>query len=203
MLTREPNQAEVASLVAGDEQLSALWEAAEGFRPYLRAVAANVLQERLAGKVDPSDIVQAALLGSVEQLAQFRGASPEDWQAWLVAIVRNEARQTCRFWHQQRRNVAYERPDGREAGRRHDPPCQGTTPSKQALRREQTARLLAAIELLRPADQTVIRLRHFDGFSHAEVAQKMGRSEAAVRQLWVAALGRLRRALDEESEQTA
>ena len=44
-----------------------------------------------------------------------------------------------------------------------------------------------------PDDQRrVVELRHFDGRTHAEIADELGRSTAAVRMLWVRALRNLR-----------
>jgi DNA-directed RNA polymerase specialized sigma24 family protein len=86
---------------SGDD--SALWNLAEQLRPYLKAVVRRDVGRALAGKVDDSDIVQQSMVRAVNKFKDFEGASLAQWQAWLVAIVHNEARNTVRYWHQQRR----------------------------------------------------------------------------------------------------
>src|SRR5437660_10538570 len=83
---------------------AAFWDMAQRYRPYLKAVAQRVLGQQLQGKVDASDVVQQSLVAAVEQRAQFRGQGPDAWQAWLVAIVRNEALNVVRYWSQQERD---------------------------------------------------------------------------------------------------
>ena len=58
-------------------------------------------------------------------------------------------------------------------------------------RAEETLRLAEAIERLANDHREVIVLRSLEDLPHAEVAQRMGRSEPAVRMLWMRALGAL------------
>ena len=181
----------------------ALWEAVEGLRPYLRAVARSILGGRLEGKVDVADVVQQSLLAAIERFDQFRGETPGEWQQWLVTIVRNEARNLLRFWHQDRRNVAAESPvagsmveTGKgDEGEKPRLPAPEPTPSRQVATRQEAMQLLEAIDRL-PADyREVLRLRHFEGLSHKAIARRLGKTDAAVRQLWVRALALLRDAV--------
>jgi RNA polymerase sigma-70 factor (ECF subfamily) len=71
-------------------------------------------------------------------------------------------------------------------------------PEKKEQRRETTARLVAALERLEPDRRTVVELRNFEGLPFEEVAQRMGRSNAAVRKLWTRALDDLREAMGEK-----
>jgi RNA polymerase sigma-70 factor (ECF subfamily) len=177
---------------------ASFWEMTCDWRPYLKAVAAGVLDDDVVRKVDPSDVVQTALVAAVEGLAAFRGQTIQEWQAWIIAIVRNEARQVRRHWRRQRRDVECEQPlpDGSEAGPRLA--ATESSPSFNAMRRERASRLLIAISKLGPQDQKIIELRHFAGLSHEETAARMGKSPAAVRKLWGRALARLREKLNAE-----
>jgi RNA polymerase sigma-70 factor (ECF subfamily) len=184
--------------------VSALWRASDDVRPYLRAVAAGILRGRLAGKVDVSDVVQQGMLAGVERFDQFRGTTRGEWQKWLVVIVRNEARNLLRYWHQERRHVAREDAvAGSRAVKASDDddkpaprlPASAPTASKQIAMREDASRMLEGLAALPADQQEVLTLRHFDGLSHAEIAERLGKSEAAVRQLWVRALKRLREAM--------
>ena len=184
--------------------ISGLWRASDDVRPYLRAVAAGILRERLAGKVDVSDVVQQGMLAGVERFDQFRGTTRGEWQKWLVVIVRNEARNLLRYWHQDRRHIAKEdavagsravkSADAGDAEEKAAPrlPARTPTASKQMVMRQEASRMLEGLGRLPAEQQQILTLRHFDGLSHKEIAGRMGKSEAAVRQMWVRALKRLR-----------
>jgi RNA polymerase sigma-70 factor (ECF subfamily) len=178
----------------GDRE--ALWELTGAWRPYLKAVASDVLGNNVVGKVDPSDIVQAALMAAMQGIAGFRGNTAADWQAWIVAIVRNEARQAQRHWRRQRRDVECEQAVALESNVQQPLAGPDSSPSHRALRRERASRLLLAISQLGADDRQIIELRHFRGLSHEDAAQQMGKSSAAVRKLWGRALAHLREKLE-------
>ena len=189
---------------AGDP--SALFRAADELRPYLRAVAHAVLRGRLGGKVDASDVVQQGLLSSMERIEQFRGESPEEWQRWLVAIVRNEARNLLRYWHQDKRRVAVEdavagsraigTPDGGASERL---PGSGPSPSRRVAVRQEAAHMLSIVDTMPAEQRRILTLRHFEGLSHVEIAERLGKSPDAIRQAWVRALRSLRERLRESA----
>ncbi|MBO6938574.1 MAG: sigma-70 family RNA polymerase sigma factor [Deltaproteobacteria bacterium] len=204
-MTREERDEAVraALLRAREGDRDALWEAVEGLRPYLRAVARSVLGGRLEGKVDVADVVQQSLLAAIERFDQFRGESAGEWQQWLVTIVRNEARNLLRFWHQDRRNLAAENAvagsmmqiEGSAEGEKPRLAALEPTPSRQVATRQEAMQLLEAIDRLPAEYREVLRLRHFEGLSHRQIATRTGKSEAAIRQLWVRALKHLRAAV--------
>jgi RNA polymerase sigma-70 factor (ECF subfamily) len=194
-MSAQPTLDQATAALEGD--VSALFELAELWRPCLRTIAAEVLDKGLAGKIDPLDMVQGAVLTAVQQFSPFEGKSLEELQAWLIAIVRNEARQTQRHWRR-RRSVSREVPLCRDSVGLELSDGKSSI-WHQTMRRERATRLFAAMERLAADDREVISLRHFGGLSHAEIAARMGRSEAAVRQLWIGALGRLRRELGDST----
>ncbi len=160
----------------------------ERFRPYLRRVAAQLLQDQLPGKTDPSDVVQRSLMAAFENFAQWRGQDDKAWRAWLVQIVRNEVLNLVRYYHQERRNVAREQPLPAGSAEGHPPAADGSSPSEQVLRRERAAYVMATLEQLAPDHRQVIELRHLENLSFPEIAQRMQRSHDAVRQLWERAI---------------
>lgn len=193
----------IAAARAGDP--AALFTATERLRPYLEAVARAVLAGRLAGKVDPADVVQQSLLASVERFEQFEGETPADLQRWLVAIVRNEAKNLLRYWHQDKRLVAAE--DAVAGSRAIRPTDDGASarlpgaepsPSRRVAAREEASRMLAVLDRLPAEQRAILTLRHFEGLSHAEIADRLGRTPDAIRQAWVRALRSLRRAMSGE-----
>jgi RNA polymerase sigma-70 factor (ECF subfamily) len=67
----------------------------------------------------------------------------------------------------------------------------GSTPSAQAIRHEEAARMAEALARLPEEMQQVLLGRHLDGLSYAALAELLGRSEGAVRVLYTRALRRL------------
>ena len=72
-----------------------------------------------------------------------------------------------------------------------------STPSQQAVRREQAVILSDALQELPEDYRDVIILRHLEGLSFPDVARRMGRTEDSVKNVWLRALARLRRTLEE------
>jgi RNA polymerase sigma-70 factor (ECF subfamily) len=187
----------LATAQSGDP--AAFWQLAESYRPYLKAVTARLLGNRLASKADVSDVVQQGLMVAFERLADFRGEDASQWQSWVLAIVRNQAKKLLRHWYRQRRDVRREQPLAAGSSDEHQLAADSSGPSQRAIQREQTARLLAAIERLRPDYREVIQLRNFEDLPFAEVAARMKRTEGAVRVLWTRAVERLRDEWGDES----
>src|SRR4051794_39487583 len=63
--------------------------ALEEFRDYLRLLARLQLDPRLRTQVDPSDVVQEALLKAHARQDQFRGRTDAEKAAWLRQILAN------------------------------------------------------------------------------------------------------------------
>src|SRR5437899_1870363 len=61
----------------------------EEYREYLHVLARLRLRCWLRGKIDPSDVVQQALLKVHQHRGQFRGQSQAQWQAYLRSILAN------------------------------------------------------------------------------------------------------------------
>src|SRR3954470_19841280 len=61
----------------------------EDYAEYLRLMARLQIDPRLRAQVDPSDIVQQALLKAHEHRGQFRGKTEPERVAWLRAILAN------------------------------------------------------------------------------------------------------------------
>jgi RNA polymerase sigma-70 factor, ECF subfamily len=196
-------------------------------RPALRAELAELLathrerllrmvrfrmDRRLAGRLDPEDVLQEAFVQAdqrIEHFPQNSGGESEGLSAfiWLRLIVQ----QTLIDAH--RRHLGAQRRDaGREvslatpaspadtslsiAGR-----LVGaiTSPSQAALRNEREAQLAATLAKLSELDQEVIALRHFEQLSNSEVAAVLGIETKAASIRYVRALKRLKALLTESS----
>ena len=120
-----------------------------------------------------------------------------EWQAWLVAILRNEIRNLLRYWHQECRDVDREQRAPAQSSGGFVLTRDNSTPSIRASRREQAFQLMAAIKRLKPHYRQIIELRHFNALPYKEIAVRMDRTEDSARQLWFRALGQLREEMGE------
>jgi RNA polymerase sigma-70 factor (ECF subfamily) len=76
-----------------------------------------------------------------------------------------------------------------------------STPSGAAIAREEVERIEAAFEDLSEEHREVITLAHVVGLSRAEIAERMGRSEGAVRVLLHRALAKVSEVLCSEKRE--
>ena len=167
-------------------------------RPWLQILARTQLGRHLQAKTDPSDVVQVALLEAVRGLEQFRGGTEAEFLAWLRQVLTNAIRHEARrFAGTVARDLAREESLERElesSSARLDALLAGddTSPSVGAQRAEARVELAALLAQLPDEYRDVLVLRHLEGLSHEEIAERMSRSVGAVRMLWVRALSRLR-----------
>lgn len=186
---------------AGDGE--ALGRLLELYRNYLMLLARTQIDRRLAGKVDPSDLVQETFLEAHRDFARFRGQSEAELVGWLRQILASNLTDLVRLYRQSgRRDVRLERRLADELARSSrvlasELASRQSSPSQQAVRREQAVLLADALKKLPDAYGEVIVLRHLEGLNFPDVARRMGRSLDSVEKLWVRALARLRHLLGE------
>src|SRR4029450_7976919 len=81
----------------------------EPFREWLRLNARLLLDARLRGKVDASDVVQDTLLKAYQAQTQFLGQTDAERAAWLRKILANTLADLVRHYLQgQKHNVGRE-----------------------------------------------------------------------------------------------
>jgi RNA polymerase sigma-70 factor (ECF subfamily) len=177
----------------------------ERHRNNLRLLAGVQLPPHLRGKLDPSDVVQQALLRAHQKQDQFRGQGHAEEAGWLRAILTSVLAEAVRAFGRQQRDVGRERtlnPGVAESSARIEAwlAADQSSPSSAAQRHEQLGLLAAALAGL-PADQRqAVELRHLHGLAVAEIAARMGRTEPAVAGLLRRGLKSLRGQLADGSE---
>ena len=174
----------------GDGQ--ACGELLQSFQPYVRVIARAFQNNQVQARIDDSDLVQDALMEAHRCFADFRGTTVAEFAAWLRQIVLFTAGRTIRG-----HLAAGKRAVGREQSVGSDAMAalaasSGSSPSAQAMRHEEAARIAEALERLPDEMKQVLLARHMDNLSHAAIAERMGKSEGAVRVLYTRALRRLR-----------
>jgi RNA polymerase sigma-70 factor (ECF subfamily) len=172
------------------------------YRDYLVLLARLSLSRALQPKLDASDVAQDALVRAHRGLGEFRGETEDEFVAWLRRILTRPMANANRQFRRSRRTIGRERPiadlvaDSSQALSRL-PAAAVTSPSRGAERREAGLRVADVLTELKRDDREVLTLRSLEGRPWSEVAERMGRSEEAVRALWGRAIQRLGAALEE------
>ncbi len=194
----------IAEAQAGDRE--ALGRLLEAYHQFLTLMARLQVGRRLQGKVDASDLVQETFLEAHRDFPRFRGRSEGEFVAWLrVILSRNLANAVRRYCGTKARDMQLERDihrDFDESWKMLDAGLVAaqSSPSQQASRRERAVMLANALQLLPEDYREAIVLRHLEGLSFPEVAERMGRSEDSVKKLWARGLAKLRAALESVME---
>jgi RNA polymerase sigma-70 factor (ECF subfamily) len=176
----------------------------ERYRAYLAVLARVQIGRRLQGKVDASDVVQEAFLGATRDFSQFRGTSEGEFRAWLRQILASLLANLVRHYQgTQRRDIRLERQLAQELDQSSQALDRGlaapqSSPSQQAMRREQSVLLAEALDRLPESARELLILRHLEGLSFPEIATRLGRTLDSVKKQWPRALASLRRLLKEE-----
>ncbi len=155
------------------------------FRDYLLLLARMQLGNQYRGKLDASDVVQQALLEAHQHLAQFRGHSESELAGWLRQVLACTLADAIRALRRAKRDVARER--SLEAALEESSARIGawlaaeqSSPSQQAERHEQAARLAQVLAQLPEAQREALVLRHCQGWALADISRHLGRTPAAV-----------------------
>jgi RNA polymerase sigma-70 factor (ECF subfamily) len=178
---------------------AALGQVLEIYRPYLLELAARELDADLQAKAGASDLVQESLVEALRDFPKFRGTTCTELVAWIQQILHhNSASLVQRYRDTQKRDIRRELPfddDRFYAVLCENLASDSTTPGSKALSREEGEQMLVALEQLPEEHRRVIELHHRERRSFHEIAELMGRSESAVRKLWLRALDRWQREL--------
>lgn len=182
----------VRSATSGDP--AAIADVLRAYLPRLSRFVHLRLGERLHVREDTLDIVQSTVR---ELLAEpdFEWRGEVEFRGWLFQAAVNKIREKARFHGAGKRSSDRERPladcETDLAGAIADL----ASPSRAAIAKEELERLEAAFAGLTEAQREVLTLARIAGLPHAAIAQRLGKSEVAVRQLLVRALAALGAAL--------
>lgn len=171
------------------------------YRNYLQILAATQMNQRLAARVSPSDVVQETMLRAHANFGQFRGSSEGELLGWLRQIlVHNLATFVEQHLLAAKRDVRREVSLHQLAqSLTHSTiqlaamiPGRSKTPSQIAVQREEAVLLADRLATLPHDYRQVLLLRNLKGLSFDEVAAELDRSASAARMLWLRAIDHLR-----------
>ncbi len=176
---------------------------------YLSYLSHGHLDQRIKVRVGGSDIVQETLLEAHRDFQDFAGTSLKEFTGWLRKILFNNlasaienhvlaAKRDVR----KQRSLDENQKDASKpfAGAGSLLQADVSSPSSPLHRDESLQQLLLAISVLPEDYRQVIKLRHFEGLSFAEIALRLGRNSGATRMLWVRAVEKLKSTMNSNDQ---
>lgn len=187
MIVKDDEQTSKLLTRVAEDDSDAIAELLGLYRGRVRKMIAIRLDQRLASRLDPSDVIQETFLEAVHRLPDFARQRPIEFLPWLRSIAMNRLTdQYRRHIGAQRRSVLREElplPINDEsqvllaerfAGIGHE-----STSMKN--KHERTLRVRAAIQRLVPADREVLVLKYLEELSAPEIAAILG---VGLRTVW-------------------
>ncbi len=188
----------LAAAKTGD--LAQLGQLMELYRDYLRLLARIEIGKKLQGKVDASDLVQEVFLDAHRQFPSFHGEAEGQFIQWLRRIMAGTlARQLRHYVGTKARDIRLEVEIGNDLDHSANnfgilPIDPQGSPSQQVNQAEQSLLVAKALAKLSEDYQKVILLRHFEGLTFPEVANRMEKSVDSVEKLWLRGIAKLKKA---------
>jgi RNA polymerase sigma-70 factor (ECF subfamily) len=189
-----PSQSSICSATRGDPV--AIEEVLRAYLPRLQRFVHLRLGPQLRAREDTLDIVQSTVRELLQQ-PDFEWRGEIEFRAWLFQAALHKILEKQRF------HGAEKRAQDREVHAASSAAigellADQATPSRIATAKEELQRLEAAIDRLTEPQREVLTLARIVGLPHAVIAERLGKSEVAVRQLLVRAMAAVGQALGAE-----
>lgn len=146
---------------------------------------------KLRARETPEDLVQSVAREVLADLAGFQWRGEAAFRHWLYVKAQHKLIDKARFVGADRRSPEHEQTPGAASDGLLVGLAGGGSPSKEAVSREEVARIEQAFADLPDDYQEAISLQRLCGMDYAEIADRMQRSEGAVRNLVHRGLSRL------------
>lgn len=154
---------------------------------------------RLLARETSEDLVQSVCREVLDDLGDFHYEHERGFKSWLFIQALRKVQDRAKYHSRQKRDV------GREVAIDEAQLLSGyasfLTPSRVVSQREDIERLERAFDKLPEDYRDVITWSKLLGLTHAEIGERMGRTETAVRALLYRALVRLGFLLDADQPQ--
>src|SRR5262245_54052269 len=173
-------------------------------RPQLMAFIERQLGSALRRKTEPDDIFQETCAEAVRALPTVE-LGDRDPFSWLCQIAEHRIIDLHRrFFGTKKRDAAREvslgTPSGSEsqsAGMINLLVASMTTPSQAFSRNAREARLLEALNKLPEEQRSALRMRYVEDLPSKQIAERLGKSDAAIRVMLTRSLKKLHELLEE------
>ena len=152
------------------------------FRPFLKALANEMLYSDLRKKLDPSDLVQQTMLQAIEAQSQYRGDSDAAKAGWLKAILGNLVKGLLRRYHSRGRDIAREKELVAHSQTNAAMAIAESleSPSQHMQFDEEKERMLKVLESLTLDQRRAIVLRYWEDKNLDEIATQMDKTPEAI-----------------------
>jgi RNA polymerase sigma-70 factor (ECF subfamily) len=181
---------------------TSLDEVCKNLLPLVEQVSQSVYPTYLQAKAGKSDLVQEAMLGVSEHIASLQGSHINDLHAWVHVIVENKAMDLKRRYLAGKRDILREQSISQrnpyaENSRNLEMGLEDSsqTPVGKLISAEQAQHIQHLVLELCPHYREIVQLRHREGLSFPEIASRTGRTEAAVKNIYVRAVASLKHEL--------
>jgi len=164
--------------------------------PALRVFVRLRLDRELRARESEMDVVQSVCRELLAHLGDFEYRGEAPFRKWLYVAALNKLRQKGRYYRAEKRDHEREHIGDRESILINAYESV-FSPSRQAMAREQIELLEAAFDRLPDDHREVITLARVVRLPHSEIANAMGRTVPAVKNLLARALVRLTTALSD------
>lgn len=155
------------------------------YLPALRAFVRLRMGSELRAKEESSDIVQSVAREVLHHADRFQHGGESGFREWLFTTAHRKVVNHLQHWRAQKRS------GGREAILPEELAGLSGSPSKHASAREELAAVEAAFDALTPEQRDVVAWSKLLGLTHAEIAQRLDKTEVAVRKILSRGLARL------------
>lgn len=187
------NEERIQRASAGD--VHAVDELLAQHLPGLRSYVQRNIGSLVLAKESSSDVVQSVCREVLQDVAHFEYRGQAAFRTWLYQAALRKIIDRHRYYKADKRDLAREIAAPANASLSADDFVVMATslhsPSADAIRHEEVARLERAFLELSPADQRIVRWVYVEGLSHAQVAERLGGSEVNSRKQLSRALARL------------
>jgi RNA polymerase sigma-70 factor (ECF subfamily) len=204
MRDSQPDTDQLLTRAASGDQ-AAIQELLNFHRGRLRRMVAVHLDPRISARVDPSDVVQEALVEAYQRLPAYARDRTISFYPWLRQIAWQRLVKL-----QQKHLTAARRSVEREEAVMLELSADsvqelaqrlasgGTEPGRRLVKQEMQQRVRSALEELRPGDREVLVMRYLEHLSIAEISETLELNPNTVKKRHARALERLERLLGDE-----
>ena len=157
----------------------------ECFRKFLEFLAALRLDPRLRRRFDPEDFVQKTLLAAHTASEQLRAMNELQQKAWLRETLLNEMKNTLRDATTQKRDLNRDQAlddiiENSSLRLEAMLTAEQSSLSEKAHRNEMALRLDEALNELPERQRDAVVLKHYHGWTLAEISRHLGVTQPAV-----------------------
>jgi RNA polymerase sigma-70 factor (ECF subfamily) len=188
---------------AGDT--AALGELFAHYRDRLRKMVRLRLDRRVAGRLDPSDVLQDAYLDVTRRFPGYAAAPAVPFYFWLreltgqrlIDLHRQHLGAKMRDAGQEVSLYRGALPQASSASLAQQLLAGLTSPTQAVVRAEMQLQLQDALNNMDPMDREVVVLRHFEELNNIETAAVLGIEPSAASKRYLRAIRRLKAILDQ------